>query len=130
MIRWQGAPRPRPSTTATLTRSRPLLTSCWPTLRPGATATDRSFLSLRVPAYRPGRISWAILHLKLDGMGDVLTFTLRPKPVAPAIPTPFAGSALRASLEEAAQTALDAADCIIAVLDSLDGSRPRGRRGR
>lgn len=99
MIRWQVAPRPRPLTTATLTRSRPLLTSCWPTFRPGATATDRSILSLRVPAYRPGRISWAILHLKLDSMGDVLTFTLRPKPVAPAIPTPLTGPARRRRLE-------------------------------
>jgi hypothetical protein len=52
-----------------------------------------------VPAYRPGRISWASLHLKLDSMGDVLTFTLRPKPVAPAIPAPLTGPALRVSLE-------------------------------
>ena len=54
-------------------------------------------------------------------MGDVLTFTPRPKPVAPAMPVPLAGPALRASLEEAAQTALDAADRIIAVLDRMDG---------
>jgi hypothetical protein len=54
-------------------------------------------------------------------MGDVLTFTPRPKPVAPAIPAPLTGAALRASLEEAVQTALDAADRIIAVLDSMDG---------
>ncbi|MCJ2016879.1 hypothetical protein MKK84_05460 [Methylobacterium sp. E-065] len=54
-------------------------------------------------------------------MGDVLTFTLRPKPVAPAILAPLDGPALRASLEEAAQTALDAADRIIAVLDRMDG---------
>ena len=54
-------------------------------------------------------------------MGDVLTFTLRPKPVAPAIPIPLTGPALRISLEEAAQTALDAADRIIAVLDRMDG---------
>ncbi|MCJ2120057.1 hypothetical protein MKK65_26380 [Methylobacterium sp. J-001] len=54
-------------------------------------------------------------------MGDVLTFTPRPKPAAPEIPEPLAGPALRASLEEAAQVALDAADRIIAVLDRMDG---------
>jgi hypothetical protein len=54
-------------------------------------------------------------------MGDVLTFTPRPKPAAPEILPPLAGAALRASLEEAAQTALDAADRIIAVLDRMDG---------
>ena len=55
-------------------------------------------------------------------MGDVLTFTPRPKPVAAEIPSePLTGAALRASLEEAAQTALDAADRIIAVLDRMDG---------
>ncbi|MCJ2102392.1 hypothetical protein [Methylobacterium sp. E-046] len=54
-------------------------------------------------------------------MGDVLTFTPRPKPAAPQILEPLAGAALRASLEEAAQTALDAADRIIAVLDRMDG---------
>ncbi|SFN00441.1 hypothetical protein [Methylobacterium pseudosasicola] len=54
-------------------------------------------------------------------MGNVLTFTPRPKPVALEIPEPLAGGALRASLEEAAQVALDAADRIIAVLDRMDG---------
>jgi hypothetical protein len=34
---------------------------------------------------------------------------------------PLAGAALRTSLEEAAQVALDAADRIIAVLDRMDG---------
>ena len=53
-------------------------------------------------------------------MGDVLTFNPCPKTAAPDL-EPLAGAALRASLEEAAQTALDAADRIIAVLDSLDG---------
>ncbi len=53
-------------------------------------------------------------------MGDVLTFTPRPKPVSPNLGT-LAGPALRARLEEAAQTALDAADRIIAVLDRMDG---------
>jgi hypothetical protein len=54
-------------------------------------------------------------------MGDVLTFTPRPKPAAPEALEPLAGLALRASLEEAAQVALDAADKIIAVLDGMDG---------
>lgn len=54
-------------------------------------------------------------------MGDVLTFTPRPKPAASILSEPLAGAALRASLEEAAQTALDAADRIIAVLDRMDG---------
>ncbi|MCJ2124350.1 hypothetical protein [Methylobacterium sp. J-077] len=54
-------------------------------------------------------------------MGDVLTFTPRPKPAAPETMEPLTGPALRASLEEAAQTALDAADRIIAVLDRIDG---------
>lgn len=49
-------------------------------------------------------------------MGDVLTFTPRPKPAAPEAPEPLAGADLRASLEAAAQVALDAADRIIAVL--------------
>ncbi|MCJ2070061.1 hypothetical protein MKK75_14865 [Methylobacterium sp. J-030] len=54
-------------------------------------------------------------------MGDVLTFIPRPKPAAIVPPAPLTGPALRASLEEAAQIALDAADRIIAVLDQLDG---------
>ncbi|MCJ2070856.1 hypothetical protein MKK75_19025 [Methylobacterium sp. J-030] len=54
-------------------------------------------------------------------MGDVLTFTPRPMPVAIVSPPPLTGPALRASLEEAAQIALDAADRIIAVLDGIDG---------
>ncbi|WCS28886.1 hypothetical protein LOK46_32360 (plasmid) [Methylobacterium sp. NMS14P] len=54
-------------------------------------------------------------------MGDVLTFTPRPKPTASEALPPLAGADLRASLEEAAQTALDAADRIIAVLDRMDG---------
>ena len=40
-------------------------------------------------------------------MGDVLTFTQRPKPAAIVLPAPLAGPELRASLEEAAQIALD-----------------------
>ena len=53
-------------------------------------------------------------------MGDVLTFIPRLKPAAPDL-EPLTGPALRASLEEAAQIALDAADRIIAVLDRMDG---------
>lgn len=42
-------------------------------------------------------------------------------------PAPLAGLALRAHLEDAAQTALDAADKIIAALNRIDGSdTPRG----
>ncbi|MGE8131796.1 hypothetical protein ACQKQD_33180 [Methylobacterium sp. NPDC080182] len=54
-------------------------------------------------------------------MGDVLQFTPRPKLVAPEALPPLAGAELRTSLEKAAQTALDAADRIIAVLDRMDG---------
>ena len=55
-------------------------------------------------------------------MGDVLPFTPRPKLITADIRSePLTGPALRASLEEAAQTALDAADRIIAVLDRMDG---------
>jgi hypothetical protein len=54
-------------------------------------------------------------------MGDVLTFTPRPKPVAPAVRASLLGADLRASLEEGAQTVLDAADRIITVLDRMDG---------
>jgi hypothetical protein len=54
-------------------------------------------------------------------MGDVLTFTPRPKPAAPVVLGPRAAGDFRASLEEAAQVALDAADRIISVLDRMDG---------
>ena len=54
-------------------------------------------------------------------MGDVLTFTPRPKPAASEIPEPLSDAELRAGLEEAAQTALDAADRIIAVLNRIAG---------
>lgn len=54
-------------------------------------------------------------------MGDVLSFTPRPKPAAPVALQRLSGADLRARLEEAAQTALDAADRIIAVLDRMDG---------
>jgi hypothetical protein len=54
-------------------------------------------------------------------MGDVLTFTLRPKSATPETSEPLTGPEIRASLEAAAQVALDAADRIIAVLDRMDG---------
>jgi hypothetical protein len=54
-------------------------------------------------------------------MGDVLTFTPRPKPAAPKASELLTGPEIRVSLEEAAQVALDAADRIIAVLDRMDG---------
>ena len=54
-------------------------------------------------------------------MGDVLTFAPRPKPAAPEIPEPLTDAELRVHLEDAAQTALDAADRIIAVLNRIDG---------
>ncbi len=55
-------------------------------------------------------------------MPNVIAFTPRPrKPEAPPAPV-LAGLALREHLEGAAQTALDAADKIIAALDRLDGS--------
>ena len=50
----------------------------------------------------------------------MLTFTPRPKLAAPDL-EPLTSAAFRASLEEAAQIALDAADRIIAVLDGMDG---------
>ncbi|SEP09640.1 hypothetical protein SAMN02799625_04659 [Methylobacterium sp. UNC300MFChir4.1] len=58
-------------------------------------------------------------------MGDVLQFTPRPKRIASEHMPSLAGADLRASLEEAAQTALDAADRIIAVLDRMDGDTDR-----
>lgn len=59
-------------------------------------------------------------------MSNVVAFPPRPRPPEPAAPAPLAGLALRARLEEAAQTALDAADKIIAALDGIeDGSDPQ-----
>jgi hypothetical protein len=53
-------------------------------------------------------------------MSNVVAFTPRPRRPEPAAPAPLAGLALRAHLEEAAQTALDAADKIIAALDGIE----------
>ena len=55
-------------------------------------------------------------------MSNVVAFTPRQRPPEPAAPVPLAGLALRAHLEEAAQTALDVADKIIAALDQIDGA--------
>ena len=53
-------------------------------------------------------------------MPNVITFTPRPRPVALEPVPPAADLGLRAHLEEAAQTALDAADKIIAALDQIE----------
>jgi hypothetical protein len=54
-------------------------------------------------------------------MGNVLTFTSHSKLAALEPRELLTGAALRASLEAAAQTPLDAADSIIAVLDRMAG---------
>ena len=54
-------------------------------------------------------------------MGDLLTFAPRPKVAAPVEPAPIGEAEIRTRLGEALQTALDAADHIIAVLDRMDG---------
>ncbi|MCJ2108556.1 hypothetical protein MKK70_24935 [Methylobacterium sp. E-041] len=58
-------------------------------------------------------------------MGEVLTFTPRPSVVVPAEPVPMTEAEIRTRLGEALQTALDAADHIIAVLDRIDGDVDR-----
>jgi hypothetical protein len=82
-------------------------------------------------AYRPGRIPPGLsLHtLRPDTMGDVLQFIPRPKRTAPEALPPLASAELRASLEQAAQTALNAADRIIAVLDRMDGDADHEETG-
>lgn len=54
-------------------------------------------------------------------MGNVLTFTPRSSVAAPTEPATMAGAEIRTRLGEALQTALDAADHIIAVLDRMEG---------
>ncbi|MCJ2042905.1 hypothetical protein MKK55_28745 [Methylobacterium sp. J-059] len=54
-------------------------------------------------------------------MSNVLTFAPRPKMVAPVEPAPMGEAEIRTCLGEALQTALDAADHIIAVLDRMEG---------
>ncbi len=57
-------------------------------------------------------------------MSNVITFTPRPRSPKPQVALSPAGVALRVHLEEAAYTALDAADRIIAALDHLDDADP------
>ncbi|TXM92673.1 hypothetical protein FV222_23135 [Methylobacterium sp. WL103] len=54
-------------------------------------------------------------------MGNVLTFAPRPSAALPVEPAPMGEAEIRTRLGEALQTALDAADHIIAVLDRMDG---------
>ncbi|GJD46440.1 hypothetical protein AFCDBAGC_4321 [Methylobacterium cerastii] len=54
-------------------------------------------------------------------MNNVLTFAPRPKVAVPVEPAPMGEAEVRNRLGEALQTALDAADHIIAVLDRMDG---------
>ena len=54
-------------------------------------------------------------------MGEILTFTPRPKQAAPEFPGPVSPADLRAEIEAGAQAALDVADRFIAILDRLDG---------
>ena len=58
-------------------------------------------------------------------MSNVLTFAPRSKVVAPVEPAPMGEAEIRTRLGEALQTALDAADHIIAVLDRMDGDADR-----
>jgi hypothetical protein len=59
-------------------------------------------------------------------MPNVITFTPRPRSVVLSPVPPLADIDLRAHLEEAAQTALDAADKIIAALDRIDAAADDG----
>lgn len=52
-------------------------------------------------------------------MDNVIAFTPRPRAPLPPVLPPLAGIGLRAHLEETAQTALDAADQILAALDRI-----------
>ena len=51
-------------------------------------------------------------------MGTLHTF--HPRPTAPVVPPP-SPAGVRAQIEEAAQTALDTADALLAILDRTDG---------
>lgn len=55
-------------------------------------------------------------------MDNVIAFTPRQRPPEPEALAPLAGLALRAHLEDAAQSALDAADSILAALDRIEGA--------
>ena len=56
-------------------------------------------------------------------MGDILTFTPRPKPPEAGYPVsdPATDLTLRAQIEEAAEFAVDTAQRLIAILDGMDG---------
>ena len=54
-------------------------------------------------------------------MGEILTFTPRPKQAAPELPGPVSPAEMRAEIEAGAQAALDMADRFIAILDRMDG---------
>ena len=54
-------------------------------------------------------------------MTNVLTFTPRPRPAEPEAPLAMSRADRRARLEEVLQSALDATDHIIAILDAWDG---------
>jgi hypothetical protein len=57
-------------------------------------------------------------------MDNVIAFQPRSRQPEPEAPAPLAGLSLRVHLEEAAQTALDAADRIIAALDLMENADP------
>ncbi|MCJ2111579.1 hypothetical protein MKK64_10280 [Methylobacterium sp. E-025] len=52
-------------------------------------------------------------------MGDLLTFM--PRPAVPATPPASSPAKTRRMIEEAAQSALDTADNLLAILDRMDG---------
>ena len=54
-------------------------------------------------------------------VGEILTFTPRPKQAAPELPGPVSPAEMRAEIEAGAQAALDMADRFIAILDRMDG---------
>ena len=52
-------------------------------------------------------------------MADILAFTPRPRPALPPKPST---ADMRAQIEAAAQSALDTAEKLIAILDQMDGN--------
>jgi len=58
-------------------------------------------------------------------MGNVLIFAPRRVAPAPALPPALAPAEIRQRIEEAAQSALDTADRLIALLDRMDGDTDR-----
>ncbi|CAO4157302.1 hypothetical protein [Methylorubrum extorquens] len=55
-------------------------------------------------------------------MAEIFTFRPRKSAVLMSLTAVLEGAALRAEIEQAAQAALDQADRLIALLDSLDGN--------